>query len=128
MNFNVDEATTYHALQQKGGDNNGNKRVEYAALYKKPSNFPIPRRMAIRRKNSNELRNKYPLEREGNLSGEYAESCWTTPNERNNADLKPHEYHILTSDYGEPNLASEERNLGKVDCSDDELSYLEIIP
>ena len=54
----------YHALTQ--ATNSETNQVKYAALYKKPGEVPISRRLAIRRKNSSELAGKYPLNKGGN--------------------------------------------------------------
>ena len=124
----AEEAPKYHALQKK--DSVVKNPVAYAALYKKPTNFPRTRRGAIRRNEVNRLDSKYPLKYNEQSSDEYAESCWTSPNETTDNILNPNEYHILTADYSEPGSAVEyhKSDVGKPSCSDDEVSYLEVIP
>ena len=115
------EGPKYRALTQ--ATNNENNRVEYAALYKKPGEVPIPRRLAIRRKNSSELTGKYPLNKNGNDDVD-------APNQGGEREQSSHEYHTLASDYDVPLsiIESHHENTDKPDCSEDELSYLEIIP
>jgi len=125
------EDPKYHALTQT--TSNENNRVEYAALYKKPGEVPISRRLAIRRKNSSELTSKYPLNKSGNddeTEGAYRVSHMDTPNQGGEREHSSHEYHALASDYDEPLsiIKSDHENTEKPDCSEDELSYLEIIP
>jgi len=127
------EGPKYHALTQ-ATSNAENNRVEYAALYKKPGDVPIPRRLAIRRKNSRELAGKYPLNKDGNddeTEAAYEISHADTPtSQENRREHTSHECHPLASDYDEPLsiIASDQDNTEKPDCSEDELSYLEIIP
>lgn len=125
------EGPKYRALTQ--ATSKENNRVEYAALYKKPGEVPIPRRLAIRRKNSSELSGKYPLNKNGNddgTEGAYNVSHVDTPNQAGQRQQSSHEYHMLASDYDEPLsiIESDHENTDKPDCSEDELSYLEIIP
>ena len=53
-----------------------------------------------------------------------------TPNLGDKREQSSHEYLALTSDYDEPlSIIERDRdNTKKPDCSEDELSYLEIIP
>lgn len=125
------EGPKYHTLTQ--ATNNEKNRVEYAALYKKPGEVPIPRRLAIRRKNSSELTGKYPLNKNGDddeTNGEYEVSHVDTPNHGDERKHSSHEYHVLATDYDEPLsiIESDHENTEKPECSEDELSYLEIIP
>lgn len=128
---NNHEGPKYHTLTQ--ATNNETNQVEYAALYKKPGEVPISRRLAIRRKNSGELAGKYPLNKDGNdddTEGAYRISHVDTPNLGDKREHSTHEYHALASDYDEPLsiIESDHDNTEKPDCSEDELSYLEIIP
>ena len=128
---NNHEGPKYHSLTQ--ATNNETRQVEYAALYKKPAEVPISRRLAIRRKNSSELAGKYPLNKDGNgdeTEGAYRISHVDTPNLGDKREQFSHEYHALASDYDEPLsiIESDHDNTEKPDCSEDELSYLEIIP
>ena len=120
------EGPKYHALLAQATSNENN-RVEYAALYKKPGEVPLPRRLAIRRKNSSELAGKYPLNKDGNDGDTEGVD---TPNQGDQREHSSHEYHSLASDYDEPLsiIKSDHENSKKTDCSEDELSYLEIIP
>lgn len=128
---NNHEGPKYHTLTQ--ATNNETNQVEYAAFYKKPGEVPISRRLAIRRKNSSELTGKYPLNKDGNsdeTEGAYRISHADTPNLGYKREQSLHEYHALASDYDEPLsiIKSDHDNTEKPDCSEDELSYLEIIP
>ena len=128
---NNQESPKYHALTQ--ATNSETNQVKYAALYKKPGEVPISRRLAIRRKNSCELAGKYPLNKGGNddeTEGGYRISHMDTPNLGDKREQSSHEYLALTSDYDEPLsiIESDHDNTEKPDCSEDELSYLEIIP
>ena len=125
------EDPKYHTLTQAKNNENS---VQYAALYKKPGELPIPRRLAIRRKESSELTGKYPLNKSGHdkeTEGEYERSCVDKEsNQADGRDRLSHEYHVLVADYDEPGgiIESDQENIEKPDCSEDELSYLEIIP
>ena len=128
---NDHEGPKYHALTQ--ATNSETNQVKYAALYKKPGEVPISRRLAIRRKNSSELAGKYPLSKGRNddeTEGAYRIPQVDTPNLGNKREQSSHEYLALASDYDEPLsiIGSDHDNTEKPDCSEDELSYLEIIP
>lgn len=118
------DAPKYHTLQQAT-----NNHVQYAALYKNPGELPIPRRLAIRRKDSGKVQSKYPLNRSRN-EDETPGSCLETSSQGDGSERLSHEYHVLASDYDEPHgiIDNDHGNIEKPDCSDDELSYLEIIP
>ena len=127
------EDPKYRALTQAIATNDGTSKVEDAALYKTPGEVPIPRRLAIRRKNSRELTGKYPLNKNGNddaTEAAYEISHVETPtNQENRREHTSQECHPSASDYDEPLsiIASDHENTKKLDCSEDQLSYLEII-
>lgn len=130
---NSHEDPKYHTIQQ--GTNNENNCVQYAALYKTPGEFPaIPRRSAIRRKNSSELKGKYPLNKTTHQDHESAQDYTGSEidsfDQNNEKDRTSRAYQVLASDYDEPHsiIVADQENTENQDCSDDELSYLEIIP
>ena len=128
---NNHEGPKYSTLTQ-GTDNENS--VQYAALYKKPEDLPIPRRLAIKRKDSNQLKGKYPLNKSGHDCENGGEPQGLSVDKSNQRDgcreRLTHEYHVVTTDYDEPGcvIESHQENFEKPNCSEDEISYLEIIP
>lgn len=123
------EDQKYHLLQRSA--NNENRNVQYVSPYKTPGQLSISRRLAIRRKSSNELKGKYPLNkgRENREVTKDYSALKTDSTEQNNESDNCRAYQALVTDYEEPVniiLAGKE-NAESHKCSEDELSYLEII-
>ncbi|XP_058950007.2 layilin [Pocillopora verrucosa] len=123
------EDQKYHLLQRSA--NNENRNVQYASPYKTPGQLSISRRLAIRRKSSDELKGKYPLNkgRENREVTKDYSALKTDSTEQNNESDNCRAYQALVTDYEEPVniiLAGKE-NAESHKCSEDELSYLEII-
>lgn len=127
---NNHEDPKFHIFTQAKDNENS---VQYEGLYKKPGELPIPRRLAIRRKDSGELKGKYPLNKSGQdneTEGEYEGLYVDKSHQGDGRKRSSHEYHVLPTDYDEQAgiIESDQENTEKPDCSEDEVSYLEIIP
>ena len=105
--------------------NNTTGGTKNAAMNKVKSNCPISRRLAIRRKSSEELERKYPINKDGD-SGENKTSC------ADKAVSNPSQVNLHIADYVESNVVTQSHgsteNPAAVDCSEDELSFLKTIP
>ncbi|KAL9973071.1 hypothetical protein ACROYT_G019480 [Oculina patagonica] len=128
---NNHEDPKFHTFTQAKDNENS---AQCVALYTKPGDLPIPRRLAIRRKDSREFKGKYPLNKSGqdNETEEKFEGSYVDVKsyQGDGSKRSSREYHALPTDYDEQAgmIESDQENTEKPDCSEDEVSYLEIIP
>lgn len=123
------EDPKYRLLQQSA--NNENSNLQYASLCKIPGEVPISRRLAIRRKSSDELKGKYPLNksrRDEEVTQDYR-ALKRHSAEQNNQEDNSGAYQALITDYEEPGnvIVADQGNAESQECFEDELPYLEII-